>query len=274
MELRATSYLKLHEAPLVLVLAQVVISPVLKMQDFIREIQEELRTHGFPRFLEGQVQEVLFRPNIAPVVSSSTKWTFLSKDGRDAVVVTERSIVLEASKYDDFESFAKQLQSIIEAIDKVVRIVLSERLGLRYVNLIRINDGETFNQYLHQGLLGLSHQLLDVNTMLHRCESVASTAVGNLTIRLQQENSGTFLPPDLDAFELAFDIDLRAGETVCILDIDHYSIKPRDFLASTIVEEMWQLHWHVEKAFKASVTPEALKAWKATEVPHLSGQSQ
>src|SRR5262245_9125468 len=140
---RSKPPLKFHKSPLVMVLAQVRTSPVTKMADYAAEVQEQVRRRGFPRLAEGTVQEILLTPG-GPQLRVHPRWEFQDKERTTGIILTQNGVVLHTREYDTFDVFADHLKLALEVVGKVVKPALVERLGLRYVDLIRPEAGETW----------------------------------------------------------------------------------------------------------------------------------
>jgi uncharacterized protein (TIGR04255 family) len=258
---------RLLNGPLVYVLAQVVISPILQMKQYIPEIQEELRKGGYPRFQEDQIQDVIFGPQ--PQTRMSLRWTFLDAGGHNSVVISNNFIVLETSAYQTFEKFAEDLGKVLSVVNKFAQISLVERIGLRYVNLIRPNQNELLDDYLYSGLLGLPNNREGTKRLISQYESRDQSDIGGeIIVRLLQATGKGFLPPDLEVNHLTFSIrdPHQENELKGILDIDHFLIAQSEFNSKRLVESIWQLHKWTKQAFEISVTPSALKAWGKEDI--------
>ena len=145
-------------------------------------------------------------------------------------------------------------------VHRVVNISLSERIGLRYVNLIRLQSGEKWSDYLNPGLLGLGADSVGVSRWTSRSEMVGPTNVGNLAVRCSQ--SGQPIPPDLViSGTLSNPPTLTPGEVVVTLDFDHYVEKSSDFKVSAVMSMFEQLHEKLDVVFEAAVTSQALLKW-------------
>ena len=244
-----------------MVLAQVRISAVLKMKEHVPAIQEQLRHQGFPRFGEQRVHEVQLVPE--PLFTQRERWRFADRDAREAVVLAQDFIVLETSRYGCFEEFTERLQKVLGVVGSAIgaQATISERLGLRYVDLILPEPDEQPNDYLQQKLHGLRAEDLALEKMLNRFEARGQTPLGQLVVKLHQNEEGAILPPDLMASELAQGRKVQSGGLITLLDIDHYSIQSRDYDPPALIDAMWQLHDYTEKAFLSAVTPLALERW-------------
>jgi uncharacterized protein (TIGR04255 family) len=247
---------------LVLVLAQVRFSAVLAIDKYVPSFQERLRVEGFPRFQQEQVRSIeLALGNVTQ--REMTRWHFRDRNASSAVTLTTEFLALQTNRYESFDKFLKMTRLATDAFVRDARPSLVERVGLRYVNLIRPNEGEGFTKYLRPGLLGLREEDLGIEPQIHRFEMVGRTPTGSLLVtRLAVSQDGTFLPPDLSDNPLDYAIDLPAEEVVAVLDIDHFDISPFDFDPSAIEERLWGLHDQIDLVFRSAVTEDALRSWK------------
>jgi len=257
---RSLPALKLKINPLVCVLAQVRISPVLQMEEFIPAIQEQLRRSDYPKFNREETEELILGPGTQPKLRSSTRWIFSNKENTSAVVLAQNFIALQSSRYTSFEIFVEAFKGVLEIVGKEAEISLAERVGLRYVNLLRPKKAP-LNEFLKPGLLGLPDNELGIKRSQFRFELAGATEIGKLVTRLSLSSNGTFLPPDLDGSGLDYGVTLEPKELIALLDTDHFSLKQRDYKPADLIEEVWQLHEYTDRAFRAAVTPEALRSW-------------
>lgn len=267
-ERRSLPALHLKKSPLVLVLAQVRIGPVLKMSEFIPDIQERLRHEGFPGFLATEVQQIVFGPQVS--VERSSRWLFPSKNRETAVSLTSGSIVLESSAYGTFDTFLDVFATVLRSIGDVLELSANgivQRSGLRYVDLIRLKEKETWQEYLKPPLIGFTAEELNVASVLQRSEWRGRSTAGQLVIRASYSNDGTFLPPDLQSDDLRFGLTVPADEVVSVLDIDHYSEREREFSIDGLCDDFWALHDSCDRSFRAAVTDQALVRWGAAPAP-------
>ena len=102
--MRKEPALKLKKSPLVFVLSQVRFSPILKMENYVPDIQEDLRKQGFPRYKKEDIQQVSFGgPDIR--AERDNRWVFSSRDQTEAIVLAPTFVVYETTNYDVFETF-------------------------------------------------------------------------------------------------------------------------------------------------------------------------
>ncbi|MCI0675769.1 MAG: TIGR04255 family protein [Phycisphaerales bacterium] len=253
--------LKLARSPLVLVLAQVRFSPVLRIGDYVPDIQEDLRKHGFPRFSKSTTQEIVFGSEIMP--TTSHRWAFANKEQTQAVVLTDSFVAFEANTYDTFEVFTQTLEAILKVVQDRVNIALAERLGLRYVDLIRPTRQSAAATFLREYIRGFPSSDLGIASAQQFFVMRGKTSFGQVQIKVHQSQDSTILPPDLQSPELAFTVVPEPNERTAILDIDHYTTDSSlDFVPDLLIAEFWKLHGFIDEAFRAATTENAIAHWQ------------
>jgi len=258
---RSRPALRLERNPLVIVLAQTRISPILRLAEHVPQIQEALRHIGFPRFAE--IQQPTLSTIVGggpPTISLASKYSFVDRTSSSAVVLSSEFITFEVTKYESFEAFVDRWGEVMRLVGDIIKPDLVERIGLRYVDLIQPRAGERVEDWLKAGLQGLE---LDLTEVQSRFEVVARTKDGEFVFRATRPRTG-IIPPDLQPFELTVEpADVPRDGGYVVLDFDHYSAVPRDYNVDELVQAFWQLHDFVDLAFRSSVTDAALKAWGA-----------
>jgi uncharacterized protein (TIGR04255 family) len=262
---RSLPALHLRRSPLAFVLAQVRISPVLIMEEFVPRIQERLRHNGYPWYSVAQLQEfVLGGGQALPEVKSSARWLFQAEDKRTAVVLSESFVALETTSYETFDSFTEELQGVLTVIGELAEIPLSERIGLRYLDVIRpLQDDETLDDYLARGIQGLDTRALQSVESHSRYELRGRTPHGEIRVRCVRAFGEPPLPSDLSPIDLESPL-MESGETeVAVLDFDHFSVETRAFDPDELLRGCWELHDAIDRAFRECTTKHARTRWEA-----------
>ncbi len=257
--------LLLRHSPLVLVLAQVRISPVLQMKTYVPAIQERLRKAGYPRFAETQIQEIVLFPGPGgtPAVNTQSKWLFHDRENKSAVVVSPDFIALETVAYDTFDAFSARLVDVLEVVREVAQVELAERLGLRYVDHIRPLGSDRLDDYLNAGVVGLG-DIQGATAAEARFLATGTSDFGQFVFRLSRSAGKFALPPDLQPQDLQPDVSQESGDHA-VLDVDHFSVAPREFSPGALIDGLWDLHDVVEGLFRTATTPHAMRMWGAEE---------
>lgn len=261
---RSKPALHLAHSPLVYVLTQIMFSAIVKMDEFIPDIQEELRHEGFPKFNKGQVTAVRLDPNAPPHFTQTDRWEFQDRDGRLGFVILPNSLVAHTSRYGTYEEFEETISLGLRVLGDSAGPNLVERIGLRYIDLIRPRENESFSDYLQPSLLGLNPAHFQATSPLHRYEFQGQTDVGRIVVRWSQNADAHILPPDLMPSRLQHEAKIQPGNVVGLLDLDHFTVDTQDFERQFILDKLQLLHDNLDLAFRSAVTEKSLKIWGNT----------
>jgi uncharacterized protein (TIGR04255 family) len=257
---------KLTEDPLALVLCQVQFSRIQKMPDYIPEIQERLRKDGFPEGAGGQVYRLHWEMGKQPEVSPARHDEFRSKDGCWAAVVAEDSLAVFTTHYDRFEGFAERFRTVLGIAHGVVDFSSGSvlRVGLRYIDVIAPKDGETWRDYLQDGLHGPHAPMFDEPTPSLAQEFTGHTSIGKTTVRISQNSLGQQLPDGTLVKPMPHRRSYDKGQLLTLVDTDTYDESQRDFDLQAVVATVDALHKQSNRVFfNHLITQHALKAWGA-----------
>jgi len=229
------------------------------MEKFVPDIQEQFRHNGFPRFVKGQLQELMLQQDGPPRLSTTDRFEFLNRDNSLGIILSPSSLIIQTTTYSDFETFENSVGVALKTINSVVNIDLVERIGLRYIDVVRLKDKESFADYLKPGLLGIETKDLGIKNWISRSESLGVTPLGSLVVRWSQsENS---VPLNVIPSSMSVSIQLQPKEIATLLDFDHFIEGSLDFDVDTIVSKLGELHDGIDQAFRNSVTSKALELW-------------
>jgi uncharacterized protein (TIGR04255 family) len=254
--------------PLVLVLAQLRFSPLAKMEEYIPAIQDTFRKEGFPYYSvkEGFGLEISTE---GVKQNKLSQWFFETPDHRTSFLIDTGQVVFQTTAYQNFEHFMGQFLLLTEAVLQITkqdRLGILQRLGLRFINLIR---GEDWRVYLKESFQGASSSLLIPDTQLFAQMTMGKVRLpegkdSTFVLRLHQSKGGDVLPPDLMAFAPMVAKDSQDKSPSTIIDMDHFwegSLGPgadQDSLATTF----YALHDTIIEVFHQSViSEEAVKRW-------------
>jgi uncharacterized protein (TIGR04255 family) len=263
--------LYLPGSPLVAVLARIRFSTIAAMEKYVPAIQDELRRKGFPRFREEVVEEIAWVVRTAdstPAIDARAQkqWEFSNAENTWSIRLTPDAVTLATSEYVTYEEpFERHLAMALDAIHQQATLQLVTRSGLRYVDLIKPEDGYDFSDYLDERLLGLPANDLGLRESFPFTQMRGPTDVGFMTLRCVFLNSGDVLPPDLAGLTLQMKQSAMPGEKVALLDLDHTVHKEQTFEREQLLESLGLLHDRLDVAFRRSVKPEALERWGSTE---------
>lgn len=266
---RTCRFLPLGKQPLVLVLAQVRISPVRTISAFIPEIQEAFRQSGFPIERAGKIQQLTITPT-GVQATEQDRWEYRTRDERWSVTVLHDSVVLQTTAYTRFEAFAEKLGLALRNVLSKTRqdeLGVVQRIGLRYVDIVLPGEGESFRRYLRPGLHGIPDEVFQPGTHRVHLESVGRTKVGahagTMVVRISQNDLGFDLPPDLVESAPLFAPRSEKGKQATLIDMDHFMEGTFDANADWVIHRSFELHDLLIETFHQHVVSEqAIEAWR------------
>ena len=236
-------------APLVLTLAQVRYPAVIRFgeQSRLAALQDDLSKDYPDARPEQQMSVALNLGGVQQSQTSSALWRFSSLDGTWSVVVGQDAVTIEARAYEQIDHFAERVRRVLTAVEKHLGPTHQRRLGLRYVNEFRHEDGETMATWrglLNQELLGLSGHLGEsVDHSFH--EIRARTEDGVLLIHhglLRGSSDGT---PEVAA----------TNEPYYLLDLDYFSEDPAKWDKEEVIRRIRSWNDSMYRLFRWSMTP-------------------
>jgi uncharacterized protein (TIGR04255 family) len=266
---RNCRFVPLSKQPLVLVLCQVRFSPVRQMGQYIPAIQEDFRRNGYPLEKAGRVQELRITP-AGPQVEDQERWEYRTKDETRTIFVAPNSVTLETTTYTRFEEFAEQLRFVLDTVlaktdHNTLGVV--QRIGLRYVDLIRPGAGQDYRLFLKPGFHGVADEVFEKGTHRLYVQSQGRTMVGGtpgaMIVRITQSDDGTDRPPDLAVRARKPNARVQKDELVTFVDMDHAVRGNFNADTSLILEYLFRLHDALIETFHEHVvTREAIESWK------------
>lgn len=74
-----------------------------------------------------------------------TKVSFTNIERTQVITIVDRSIIVEFKKYDSYTTFKDVVSELTDSLNKLYPDTIAQRIGLRYVNEIRIGSGKWDN---------------------------------------------------------------------------------------------------------------------------------
>jgi uncharacterized protein (TIGR04255 family) len=252
---------RLARAPLVYALCQIRFAPVLKMGDYVPDIQERLRSQ-YEGFEEEQLADVAMQSKgKAITLRNETRWRFERADGRSGYLLYNASLTYHTTAYTDFEQFIPEVVTGFTTVAQIAGIPRMLRIGLRYVDLIADHAGAPLEDYIHPQLRGFGSE--GVTEKISQYVLAGTTAVGQILFRATKGVLDTALPPDLLPLVLKPARLPDPKQRSLFIDTDHFventdSIPPIEDLERFLRD----LKKPIALAFKRAITDKAVKEWQ------------
>ena len=242
-------YRKLGKQPLVLTLAEFRYSPVLNIAELIPTLQEQLRAK-YPHYSQRSDHSFVIRPGGIDV-NQNLVHTFISADKMNAVEVTTDKLIYFTSDYPRFDGFRDECYSLLETLEAHVKPTLIKRIGLRYTDVIKIEQEEQYDTYIDAmintpGVFDALGELAQ-----SRNEYALKTEQGMLLIRSVCGINNLGWYPDIERVPVKINQDTQPSDRI-VLDFDHSWTAEEDgteFSVSDCIDVLSGLHEITRKAF-------------------------
>jgi uncharacterized protein (TIGR04255 family) len=257
--------MKLKNAPVYLVIAQVRFNPILNLEGFVTAIQEKMRLKGFPDF-KRQVTQQLVMPfgnaeGVAPSMSAQSRFVFGDMAGQQNFSLDNNAISFQTTQYETFPEFLALFLEGVQIVHEAIKLDYFERIGVRYLDVVFPKESETFMDYLIPEVVGLrqkivgevSHSFTETVSKDHQAQLIARSYVQNGTLGLPDELVGR-IPKVQQKF-----LDINGWHA--ILDNDASLEIRSSFDLEEIQKILTDLKEKIAASFKVMVTPKALEIW-------------
>lgn len=146
-----------ERSPLVLALCQVRFAPILSIADpvFVAPFQREIQAQ-YPvaaKHVGVEMEIKLDEAEIRPGTPYSFQWRFSDQDDNWVVILAQNFLAIETRAYENFDDFIERLRKALLVLVEYIRPSVITRLGLRYINEIRLN-GLNWTSIIRHELLG------------------------------------------------------------------------------------------------------------------------
>ncbi len=118
----------------------------------------------FPKFTQILTQRVTINPQAGPGETPTTEqqrgWQFNNAAGDCHITLLPDSLALETTAYPGWDEFAPPLQRALDVLAEEADPAIEQRLGLRFVNLIildEVHSGADWDGYIAADLLAPDH---------------------------------------------------------------------------------------------------------------------
>jgi uncharacterized protein (TIGR04255 family) len=263
-------HLKLSKQPVTYVLAQVKFSNIEEIGNSVPRLQEEIR-HLFPHFQEINTQLIQVSLGQQANLVTGIQWHFIDKAKETGIILDKQSLTIHTSNHQQFQILLDSFENVIEKFHKILNFSLATRLGLRYINIIKIKEYIDQIDTRLQGFL-LEGGEFEASNFLTTAETIQRSKAGTMKIsatRIANKKfipniQNIFVPPDLvnNANLLSFKHHSEPEQEFLVLDMDHFNAEQSDFNVKTISSHLQTLQEIIYKAFRQAVGEKNLNNWK------------
>lgn len=264
---------QLKRQPLFYVLASVRFEAWLSLADKIPEIQSRLRDF-LP--ISANLLHTAMGVNVgADVPRDRQSWAFHTANRLLGCHILPDQIIVHALEYSGFAAFSKTISSVVDAVLMSAGHLDCRSIGIRYLDLIQPEEGETLDQYVPAGILPFSNdklrakQFKDIGGI---SQASYRTEDGVLQARFWTGQDLSFVPDDLiPLYLLTKDPGSMRQQGIPplspgagILDSDSIWMAqvPSKLTTDEIIGKLTNLHGHATSYFRSVCTEHAFEVWQ------------
>lgn len=255
----------LKNPPVYLTLAQVRFNPILKLADFLPSIQESFRQAGYPDFDRQQLISIQLTAQDGqpptPTPFQQERYQLGNVEKTHTFILDGQSLTLQSTNYGQFETFSACFLKGLAIVNDVVQLAFTERVGLRYLDRVMPQPGETIEQYLVEQVHGLTSRLGGRSLYAY---TEAMNEIGNIKLlsRVAIQDGPLAFPPDLQPGNMRVTERFMSYTGMsAILDNDGFAEGRETFSAKAVADHLDTIHKVIGAAFKTTATPYAFTAW-------------
>lgn len=134
-----------------------------RVERFLKSLPQKLATAALREFpisepQKAQTQEFMVSATGFQTKSEETiQWTYHGKNREKTLVISPEAMIVTNRKYKDFEAFHNDVDNVVDSLFDAEKELSVARLGLRYVNVIELDNGDplTWAEYVNEQMLGI-----------------------------------------------------------------------------------------------------------------------
>lgn len=255
----------LKNPPVYLTLAQVRFNPILTLVDFLPGIQESFRQAGYPDFDRQHLVSIQLTiqddqpPTPTPV--QQERFQFGNAEKTHLFILDGQSFTLQSTNYGQFETFSACFLEGLKIVDDAVKLAFTERVGLRYLDRIMPQQGESIEQYLVEQVQGLNSRL-EGRPLYSFTEAMNEIKNIKLLSRVAIQEGPLAFPPDIQPGNMQIPERFTSYVgTSAIFDNDGFTEGREVFSTKAVEDYLDAIHKVIGNAFKTTATRYAFEAW-------------
>lgn len=248
----AASQIRLDDSPLALVLCQIRWPEMNHLQGDLKPLAISFGETLKEMPIVGEVQEYAYEvtPEGVKQIESEKVFRWESLDRKWFVNLGRRFVSVYTTNYKDFEEFSERIELVVASVMNILKIEVTDRIGVRYVN--RISDEGSLKKLttlVKPEVLGnveVPTKHGDVSLIASSNQSMYRVEDLSLNVRSGMVPAGESVDPAISALDCVS----------WILDLDSSSEKNRALIISDVLETVGKLSDTAYDYFKFAVQKE------------------
>lgn len=185
-------------------------------------------------------------PNLHARSSEMTQWVFYGKEREKSIVIDQNAIVFLVKEYKSYENLLEDIDGILKIFFSDFKEIAVARVGLRYVNVIEIDEPEplVWKRYINEDILGII-DFHDEKQFLTRVFHIVEFNFDGLAVKYQFGLANPDYPALIKRKNFVLDIDAYSngsfdyGDVMTCLEDAHKRIQ--DIFERSITDNLRQL---------------------------------
>ncbi|WP_445620647.1 TIGR04255 family protein [Kushneria sp. Sum13] len=263
---------KMQNAPIYYALAQVGFNTVAAMAKYADEIQDVFRKEGYTLYdieWRNELQVNFEAEDGDPQFNKFKIWHFTKDDRSSGFILAPSNLTFHTTHYTDKNRFIKDFCEGFETVNNTIGLKHVGRIGMRYLDAVLPQEGETTEDYLISETSGIN---LDIEKVQSQNEYVFKSNLGpfieesTLIAKIYRANTFLGFPPGISPGQLIlknkFQEYNKTNFKHAVIDIDHFSEGQKEINGTYQLEEQLNyLHNDLKNAFEAIISQHARDTW-------------
>jgi uncharacterized protein (TIGR04255 family) len=242
------------------------LTPALGRDDVAEKMPKEVLDR-LPIPKQEQLHSVTIGPGQASSSPAEARFRFLNRQRTQSAVVGRSTLTIETTAYSEYQEFRSLLLDVVSAVEGMAQIVGVERVGIRYINEIRVDDEiktvRDWRAWVSQDALAVLNVADDLSVSTLESVLRMESEDSHLTVRLAA----------LSGAGVVGNEPLRrrsqpADGPFFVVDIDSYwgpSEDMMDFESDKLVSLVDRLHLPVGSMFQSVLTDKVRDEFRRPE---------
>jgi len=260
----------LNNPPLTHVLASIRFAPWTMLAKRVDEIHDELREF-LPLIQMLRIRRSVPSGHATEDFQESNAWMLMPIDRTFVVQLATNQLVVFCKGYSRYTDFEAKTSKVLEVLEKYMKFMHVENMGIRYIDLVKTEQGEALDDYVNPEFL--APKISGFEREDAAVISIYTYDGAKIRIRCITDISAPVVPDELIPLEAMSRIDITKPLTIAriqkgqaLFDIDSFLVKPNPekMQKENVLDELNKLHRNANKIFRheAVFTDKAFGFWK------------
>jgi len=216
--------------------------PPSKLQEKISE------NYPIVNEVKGEFQKYQFKQTLNFVdAEKKVSWEFSNKEKTKRVFIDSDFVFIEYLKYEHFDDLFQDVKMILETFIDLYPVKITKRVGLRYINQIKIESGDStdWNNLIHPSLFSVSREFISNKHEILRSMHYLELKEEECDLKFQFGLFNSEYPNPISRKEFILDYDCTTNEEIDILEIfdkaKEFNKKIHEWFEKSILDDLREI---------------------------------